>query len=93
MSYGVACGWPSVTIPILSSIDSPIGAQSNEILSWIVSLMCIGGLTGTLFFGWITNILGRKIPLWFLSAPSIVSYLLLQCSVLKYMKIDFVILD
>lgn len=69
--YGIVCGWPSPNIPILSSQDTPLptGPLSHEELSWISSILCIGGLTGTFLFGWIGNHFGRKYPLCFLTVP------------------------
>lgn len=74
ITYGIACGWPSPTVPILGSEETPIesGPLTSDELSWVVGMMCFGGFTGTLLIGWITDRIGRKYPLWILAIPSLV---------------------
>lgn len=74
MGYGVTCGWASPNIALLTSNDSPLpsGKITMEQASWIASLICFGGLIGNIFFGFITAKFGRKIPLIFMSIPTIV---------------------
>jgi len=54
-SFGAFCGWPSAAILILKAEDSPLpsGPITDQEASWIASTMCLGGLAGTLFFGWV----------------------------------------
>ena len=65
ISYGALCGWPSSALPFLQSEESPLneGPISNEAASWIGSIICIGGLIGNFFFGWLASALGRKVGL------------------------------
>lgn len=75
ISYGASCGWPSPSLPFLKSKDSHLssGPISTEEASWIGAMLCVGGLCGNLFFGWLTNICGRKRPLCLLAFPNIVN--------------------
>lgn len=70
---GTVMGWPSVSIGTLQSewtpLDSPISTLE---ISWVVSLFCVGGLVGTILFGLITNLVGRKMYLLLLAVPMIV---------------------
>lgn len=75
MAFGASCGWPSASLPFLKSEESHLssGPISTEEVSWIVSMICFGGLFGNLFFGWLTNIWGRKRPLCLLAFPNLVN--------------------
>lgn len=75
IGYGITCGWPSPSIQLLTSDETPLpsGKITIEEGSWIASLLCIGGLIGNILFGFITNSFGRKRPLCALSIPIIVS--------------------
>lgn len=77
IGYGVSIGWSSPNVVLLTSSDSPLpsGQISMEEASWIASLLCIGGLAGNIFFGFITNAFGRKIPLILISIPAMVRLL------------------
>lgn len=54
-SYGATCGWPSSSIPILKSDETPLetGPITSEDASWIASGICIGGFFGNLLIGWV----------------------------------------
>ncbi len=71
MTYGAACGWPSAAYSVLNSKETPLtsGPMTVEELSWMVSLLCVGGFAGNIFFGCITNIFGRKLPLLLIAIP------------------------
>lgn len=77
ISYGTACGWPSVSFGTLEGEFSPLadGPLSTEEISWIVSLFCMGGFIGTVLLGAIVNFIGRKSYLCVLAIPQIVSKL------------------
>lgn len=76
MGYGIACGWSSPSLPLLMSDNSPLptGKIVMEEASWIAGSISLGGLVGNLFFGYVMNHFGRKIPLLFIAAPTIVGF-------------------
>lgn len=41
--------------------------------SWMNAQLALGALTGNIFFGYITNSFGRKVPLMIMAVPMIVS--------------------
>lgn len=74
--YGASAGWPSSSFLLLQSDElTPLssGALSKEEMSWIASILCIGGFVGTILFGLLADVLGRKYILCFQGIPSIVS--------------------
>ncbi|XP_055684814.1 facilitated trehalose transporter Tret1-like [Lutzomyia longipalpis] len=77
--YGITIGWASPSIPLLQSDTSPLlsGPITEEEGSWINSIMCVGGLVGTIFFGWMGDYFGRKWSLYLVALPQIASYLLI----------------
>lgn len=79
IGYGGMAGWCSPNIMLLTSVDSPLPTGKITMMeaSWVASLVCVGGLIGNCFFGVIlttTNAFGRKLPLIFITFPTIVSY-------------------
>lgn len=75
ISYGATAGWPSSAALLLKSDQlTPLscGALSNDQLSWIGSLMGIGGLIGSILFGWLADRAGRKLTLCLIALPAIV---------------------
>uniref|UniRef100_A0A1B0DPC5 Major facilitator superfamily (MFS) profile domain-containing protein n=1 Tax=Phlebotomus papatasi TaxID=29031 RepID=A0A1B0DPC5_PHLPP len=77
--YGITIGWASPSIPLLQSENSPLlsGPITEEDGSWINSIMCLGGLFGTFFFGWMADYFGRKWSLYLVALPKIAAYLLI----------------
>lgn len=75
VGFGLLEGWSSPNIIILTSDKSPLasGKITMEEASWAVSLLSIGALFGNFFFGYITNLFGRKIPCIIITIPLIVS--------------------
>ncbi|XP_055685020.1 facilitated trehalose transporter Tret1-2 homolog isoform X3 [Lutzomyia longipalpis] len=73
--YGLMVGWPSATMPILSSTDSPLpsGPLTKKEVSWVISIMMLGGMLGTIIFGWMANHFGRKWPLIVGMLPQVVA--------------------
>lgn len=49
------------------------GKITMEEASWVTSLLSVGALICNIFFGYITNNFGRKIPLLIIAVPTIVS--------------------
>lgn len=82
MSYGATCGWPSAAYSVLQSNETPLvsGRMSVEELSWMVSIMCIGGFFGNIFFGCIADRWGRKLPLLGIAMPMTVSLTIHSCN-------------
>lgn len=80
MSYGTACGWPSAAYDILKFNETPLGSGPMTVdeLSWMVSLLCVGGFVGNIFFGFITERWGRKIPLLSTALPMTVCFISFQ---------------
>lgn len=72
---GIGVGWPSPTINLLTSSESPLpsGKIDMEEASWIASLICVGGVIGNVIFGYVADKFGRKVPLILISIPMIVS--------------------
>lgn len=71
LSHGCAAGWLSPFIPYLKSTESHLttGPVSSEDVSWIGSLLCIGGVIGTISFGTITEKFGKKNAMFLLVVP------------------------
>ncbi|CAO1413721.1 unnamed protein product [Diamesa hyperborea] len=78
-SYGASCGWNSPSIPILESDDSPLnsGPVTSEESSIIGSILCLGGLVGTLLFGWLMERIGRKISICITAIPQAIAWFLI----------------
>lgn len=76
ISFGIAVGWPSGNLLLLSSEKSPLktGAISVFEASWISSVICLGGAIGTIFYGWFVEVIGRKKAMMSIFIPDVVSY-------------------
>lgn len=81
LGYGVVCGWSSPNIILLTSDETPLpsGKITMEEASWIASFICVGGVTGNIFFGFITNMFGRKWPLIIIAIPTCVRNQRFEC--------------
>lgn len=69
---------PSSSFLLLQSDElTPLssGSLTKDEMSWIASILCIGGFLGTIIFGLLADLLGRKYVLCFQGIPSIVRYL------------------
>lgn len=79
LSYGLSTGWTSAAIPLLQSEKTPLrgGQISDADASLIGSVLTIGGLCGTLFFGFASDKIGRKRSTTLIAFPQIVGWLLL----------------
>lgn len=62
---------------LYSSEDSPIGMLNSHQSSLIVSLLCIGGTAGTIIFGFLADVFGRKWMLLLIAVPQLVANLLI----------------
>lgn len=67
-------GWTSPSIALLTSDQTPLASEmiSKDEASWIASLLHVGAFLGSLFFGFVTNNFGRKLPLMIIAIPMIV---------------------
>ncbi|KAF7418478.1 hypothetical protein HZH68_001131 [Vespula germanica] len=84
MTYGTMIGWQSPMAPKLQSEDPPVGiiAMTNEEVSWLSAIMCLGGIVTTPIMGPISEKLGRKMTGCLLGLP------LLTCSLLMIFATD-----
>jgi MFS family permease len=71
LSHGCAVGWLSPFLPYLKSNNSHLitGPITDEDASWIGSLIALGGFVGSITFGKVTEIFGKKIALFLLVFP------------------------
>ncbi|CAD7088651.1 unnamed protein product [Hermetia illucens] len=75
--YGAFVGWSSAAFLLFQSEDSPLdgGPLSTAEVSWVGSILCVGGLLGTFLFGWMSDRFGRKKSLLFAVIPQLLSWL------------------
>lgn len=68
----------SPALPLLASNETPLvsGPLTNEQISWIGSINCIGGLLGSISLGYFTILWGCKRVSLFLAFPTILFWLL-----------------
>lgn len=75
ISYGTTAGWPSSSFLLLESIENaplPTGPLTIDELTWISSILCLGGIFGTLSIGWLISYIGKKKLLLVLAIPQLV---------------------
>lgn len=80
LTQGCTIGWVSTTLPKLASKDTPLllsGPVTNDQLSWIGSINCIGCILGSVLVGYLTDVLGAKRTTHLLAVPFAVSWLLI----------------
>lgn len=67
-------GWPSAAFLALQSKDSPLqsGPLTTSEISWVGSILCIGGICGNMFFAWLSDKLGRKVSMLLAVLPLLV---------------------
>ncbi|GFG38197.1 hypothetical protein Cfor_03802, partial [Coptotermes formosanus] len=78
-SSGSVVGWSSPMLPLLQSDESPIsgGPISNDVGSWLGSLMCLGGLLATPMYLLISDHFSRKFTGYLVAVPFVVSWILI----------------
>ncbi|KAK5640741.1 hypothetical protein RI129_009288 [Pyrocoelia pectoralis] len=68
--------WPSPTLPLLMSDDSPIGRRiTPEEGSWLASTFLLGSIPGCLFAGSVIEKFGRKPSLLFAGIPLLLPWI------------------
>lgn len=78
LTCGLGAGWTSAAIPLLKSSESPLksGRISDEQASLIGSSLALGGVFGSIVFGYIASLIGRKRAIFFIAFPQILGWTL-----------------
>ncbi|XP_070495771.1 facilitated trehalose transporter Tret1-like [Chironomus tepperi] len=76
-SYGFTCGWLSGALIIFNSDETPLITKQlkTEEIGWIASAIAIGGFVANLFFGWLSERTGRKVALYVVVVPQLLSWI------------------
>lgn len=79
LGYGLATGWTSAAVPLLKSSETPLtgGKITSAEQSIIGSILTIGGVVGTLLFGYAANRIGRKRSIFLMAFPQIIGWVLM----------------
>lgn len=77
LTYGISNGWISPNLVSFQTDDSPIGRISQSEAALIVSSLCVGGLLGSIIFGFLADWCGRKKTIVWMALPQILASLLL----------------
>ena len=75
MAYGLSMTWPTPSLPILRSEDSPVGPISDEEESWMSSLTFLGAIIASPIFGYISQRYGRKVAGYLTVIPFLIGWL------------------
>lgn len=76
--HGAATGWLSPTVSVLQSLDTPLDRPiTMEELSWIGSLLSMGGIAGNFMFSMLAERFGRKFALIVLALPNLTFWTIL----------------
>ncbi|XP_055685011.1 facilitated trehalose transporter Tret1-like [Lutzomyia longipalpis] len=80
--YGINVGWASPVILLLLSDESPlaVGQITKADAALFSSMLYIGGMVGTLIFGWLADRIGRKWSLFLGTLLQIPAHLLIAFS-------------
>jgi MFS family permease len=74
--YGLSTGWTSAALPLLQSKDNPLPVEiSRDDGSIIGSILTVGGFFGTICFGYLMNVIGRKWTLYLVAFPQIIGWI------------------
>lgn len=75
ISYGAACGWGGPNYDRLMSNDTPLesGPLTKSETSSVVAVLSIGGMIGTILYGYLINIHERRMLLVSMAVSQIVS--------------------
>nr|CAD7424470.1 unnamed protein product [Timema monikensis] len=77
-AQGIAIGWPSPSLPLLQSQDTPLGGQpmTEEGSSWVASLICLSAFLATPVFSFIADKYSRKLTGYLVGVPIIIGWAL-----------------
>ena len=75
VAYGLSMSWPTPSLPILKSANSPVGPLTDEEESWMSSLTFLGAIIASPIFGFISQRYGRKMAGYFTAIPFFVGWL------------------
>lgn len=91
LSYGLATGWTSAAVPLLKSSQTPLksGPITNDEASLIGSILTIGGVLGTLLFGYAANTIGRKKSIFLMAFPQMAGWILIHFAESAVLLITF----
>ncbi|XP_055304279.1 uncharacterized protein LOC129569467 [Sitodiplosis mosellana] len=79
LAHGCIVGWIAPALGILASEETPleVGPFSNEQMSWIGSINCLGALCGSFSFGYFISLMGCKRAMIALTVPCIAFWCLI----------------
>lgn len=86
LSHGNILGWAAPALPKLASDSTPLisGPMTNEEMSWVGSINCVGALVGSLSFGYVIALLGSKRALLLMAVPNFIFWLLIYFGNMYY---------
>lgn len=86
IAHGCAVGWTSPFIPLLQSTETHLasGPLTSDDVSWIGSLLSVGGLLGTLIFGAISQTFGKRAALFLVMIPHLCFWILVYYATHAY---------
>lgn len=88
ISYGMAFGWPSPTLPKLQAPNSPTQITNSQ-GSWLSVMPFIGALLGAPLAAILSDQIGRKIVILSTAFPLIISWLMIGlCDNVKYLMVS-----
>ncbi|XP_034667866.1 facilitated trehalose transporter Tret1-like [Drosophila subobscura] len=79
--HGFGVGWLSPTLAKIQSPDSPLDFAVNiDEISWLGSMIGIGGMAGNLTIGLLLERIGRKLCIYMLAGPYACLWILIYCA-------------
>jgi len=80
--YGVVIGFTGPNLELFKSEETPLesGRITQDEESWISSLASFGAIGFVLFYGWVSERLGRKLAVLFIGIPQTASWIFMACA-------------
>ena len=75
VAFSMALTWPTPSLPILRSEESPVGPINTQEESWMTSLTFLGAVIASPVFSYISQQHGRKIAGYMIAIPFIIGWL------------------